>query len=272
MKNFYEELYFLIVALVLGIERNNIHSVITTKLSKRRLSYYDNLGDNVYLKVRMKYKEKLDLEYNFYPVTKKKFYLQYINSKSYHAFKKYISKEILTKNREWAHNFYQITDNKKFDKYIKKLEKCELKNKNIIENIDSIIANIKLSETNSNDIMQIKKYYQQITFGNIFNTLNIIRWINGKFCMTISEICKCEILNNFDKFNELEMLIYEYLYLVNKVSYYCKKNGIPYSIHVSKIVKIDIMDEVKKKQKKINEKLLELLNYIKGEYTWKIEQ
>lgn len=268
----YEELYFLVVANVLGIERNNIHSVITTKLSKRRLNYYDNLKDSTYLKVRMKYKEKLDLEYSFYPVTKKRFYLQYINSKSYHAFKKYISKEILDKNREWAHNFYQITDNKKFDRCIKKLKKSELKNKKITKNIDNIIKNIKLSENNSDDIMQIKKYYQQITFGNIFNTLNIIRWINGKFYMTIPDICKCEILNKFDKSSELERLIYEYLYLVNKVSYYCNKFGIPYSIHISRKVKIDIMNEVREKQNMVNKKLLELLNYIKEEYTWKIEQ
>ena len=39
----YEEMYFYIVSIILGIERNNIHSVITTKLNNDKIEKVENI-------------------------------------------------------------------------------------------------------------------------------------------------------------------------------------------------------------------------------------
>lgn len=259
----YEELYFCIIAEVLNVERNNLHSVITTKLSAKKSNYYNNLNDNIYLKVNMTYKNIFNYIYTFYPVTKKRFYLQYQNSKNYYSFNKYIKKELINNNREWAHNFYPIFNKEKFTNNLKKINNQEKYNKNIIKNIDDIINNINSSYSNSNNIKEIKKYYQQKTFGNIFNTLNIIRYINNDITYNLGDIFKTKFFTSIKDNDKIEKSIYEYLWLVKRISYYCKDNNIPYSIHKSHKVNIEFIKDVKIKQKEINKYLIEILEIIK---------
>ena len=100
----YEELYMYTIAQILNIKRERIHSVITTKLKNENIVF-----DDKPLKVILKYQTWMNF-YEYYPNTKKRFYLEYLNSKSREDFFKYLDTEINGLNREWAHNFLVISN------------------------------------------------------------------------------------------------------------------------------------------------------------------
>lgn len=265
----YEEIYFYIVSKVIGLKRNNLHSVITTKLSKKKLDYFDNLNDNQKLTVRLINEDYY--QYEFFPTTKKRFFLQYDNSKTYKAFNKYIKNEIQGLNREWAHNFYPINNNKQFNQNYHQLLKYEnkiLNNEKLKQLIsiqkDKINSKIKIE----NDISTIKKQYQQQAFYNIYNTLNIIRMYNNinyqekVTYFNINDIFKTQIYKQIDTNNKIEYNIYKYLWIVKKISVYCERHSIPYSIHKSQYVNIPFLKEVRKDLNIINKDLINILNII----------
>ncbi len=267
----YEELYFYIVSSILGIERNNLHSVITTKLSKRKTNYFNKLNDNKYLNVTLFCNEKEYFNYKFYSTTKKRFFLQYCNSKSFNAFNRYIKKEIRNENKEWAHNFLCILNNKFEKNYCKllKYEKKHLNKEKLIQKITCYEEKILEKPINSNEIIDIKKFYQQKELSNIYNILNIFRnyiMLNGKETnyFNLKTIFNTDIFRKLESFDIIQKRIYHYLYLLKKLSDYCYENNIPYSIHKQSKINYDL-SEIKSEYKLVNKELLKILNYMKGD-------
>lgn len=257
----YEEMYFYIVSIILGIERNNIHSVITTKLNNDKI---EKINNDKYLSVKLYYNRNNYFSYLFYPVTKKRFFLQYNNNKSFKAFNEYIEKEILNCNREWSHNFYPITNINKFYKNYDKLCKLE-KNQKISKLIKELEEQILKCNSPNSDISNIKRVYQQEMFANIFNTLNIIRMYINLFekkmnLYDLNSIFDYYIFENCDKVVED---IYKYLWLVKKISIYCKENNIIYSIHISDEIHIEWLGKVEKQRIIVQRHLLYVLDIIK---------
>ena len=248
----YEEMYFYIVSYVLGIKRNNIHSVITTKLNKK---FNSNANP---LTVRL-YKDDANyISYSFYENTKKRFFLQYNNSKSYKASNKYIIREILNENREWAHNFYVVLNEKRFNDNYSKLIKFEDRNR-LIDLIENVRKNIKKDVKLNNDISVIKRVYQQDMFANIYNTLNLVRMYNNKNLYTLNEVLNSSFFDDLDiKFN-----IYKYLWLVKKLSLYCLNNNIIYSIHVHGDINYQNLEQLENLRLVVCNNLLDVLKKLR---------
>lgn len=268
----YEELYFCIMASILNVERNNLHSVITTKLDNKKITIFDNNYDNKNLNINLMFNNKIIKNYLFYSTTKKRFFLQYDNNKSYHSFNKYIKKEIINENREWAHNFYPILNKEKFTKnYFKILnyEKANIKEIDLIKIIRLLRKRIIKKHIDNSDIKNIKKLYQQETLSNVFNVLCLFRNIDDIKYFNIDDIIKSKAFKKVNNYDNIVLHMYKYLWLLKRVSIYCNDNKISYSIHKSAKVDINFINEIIEMYIVIIDDLHYLLDYMEGLYAGK---
>ena len=224
----YEELYMYTIAQILNIKRERIHSVITTKLKNDEIIF-----DDKPLKVILKYQTWVS-SYEYYPNTKKRFYLEYLNSKSSADFFKYLETEIKGLNREWAHNFLVISNVSFNDKYEKLLqeEKKHLTKDNIDKLIEHLLTRLNKKDTEIN----LKKKYQVNMYYNIYNTLEVVRLKLIKDGYDIPKFNLIDFYNNIYFLNYIKKdsfkIIYNYLYLIKKLSLKISKDKEIFSIHV----------------------------------------
>lgn len=269
----YEEMYFYIAAQILGLKRNNLHSVITTKLSKDKLNYFDNVINKKELTVRIINKNNF-YEYKFFPTTKKRFFLQYDNNKSLKKISYYLCCEINGLNREWAHNIYILNNSKKNNIIIKKITMFENKiiNRDKINNlIDVRIKSIRQNnDIDINNIKEIKKIFQQKTYCDIYNTLNIVRMVNNYInnekdtLYNLPKIFSSSLYKQVRNHKEITYDIYKYLWYIKRISIYCKINNIPYSIHKDGNVDIFFINDIVELKKVIDRDLISILETVYG--------
>lgn len=256
-----EELYIYIISKLTNIKRSRIHAVITTKLNKKNMEKIKKQSSNLSLKIILKNKEWVD-SYEFEATTKKRFYLNYLNSKNINSFHKYLKKEIKSQNREWAHNFLAIKDESNWNKEYKKLlnyEKKKINKEKIKKQIKDLLNNLE-QETEIN----IKRKYQTNTYYNIYNTLEIVRnylILKGE---DIPNFNLLDFLNN-NKFLQVVSLkefeeIYYYLNLIEDLAYLLKERKEIFSIHYNNDLQNYITKELEEEYKKIKELLKEILN------------
>ena len=257
----YEELYMYTIAQILNIKRERIHSVITTKLKNEEI-----ILDDKPLKVILKYQTWIS-SYEYYPNTKKRFYLEYLNSKSSTSFFKYLEKEIKGLNREWTHNFLVISNFSFNDKYEKLIQvEKEYLTKN---NIDKLIEHL-LTRLNEKDLeINLKKKYQVNMYYNIYNTLEVVRLKLIKDGYDIPIFNLIEFYNNkyfleYVKKNNFK-LIYNYLYLVKKMSLKISQDNEIFSIHVDNDLNKYLDSEIINLYNTLTNILKEILLNVRGD-------
>ena len=256
-----EELYIYIISKLTNIKRSRIHAVITTKLNRKNIEKIKKQSSNNSLKIILKNKDWID-SYEFEATTKKRFYLNYLNSKNINSFYKYLRKEINCQNREWAHNFLVIKNESKWNSKYKKLlnyEKKKISKEKIEKQIKILLNNLE-QETEIN----VKRKYQTNTYYNIYNTLEIVR---NYLILTGENIPNFNLLNflNNNKFLQIISLkefeeIYRYLNLIEDLAYILKERKEVFSIHNNNDLQNYITKELEEGYQKIKELLKEILN------------
>jgi len=207
----YEEIIYYVLFSIFDLDRGKVHNMILSRINNPITTKINNKIDNDDLEILL-ICDTNQIKYKITGNIKNRIYLQYGNRKDIRTIYKYLKKEILSFNREWAHVFYIFTNEKKFLKYYNKLLKLEKKNlndekienrlvrlKNQIEYIDRIIV-----EANSESINDFKKIFQMEEFKLLYEYVSYKR-----------DLC---LLNNIDwKFINLED---NKNYLVNVSSFY----------------------------------------------------
>lgn len=231
-----------------------------------------NKMDRSKLRVILKYKNSV-IKYSYKSGKKRRFYLQYTNTRNISKLFDYLNKEILSHNYEYCHCFEIIKGKNIFNEMygalcineLKVINKYYINNK--IEKLKKKIKNNKVNITISS-IAQYKNNYQSITFEWIYEYVSIIRLILIKYNY------KIKYLNLFDIFNiqdnkeivnkDIFINIYEYMWNLEKLTVYCYENNINYGLHNSDIINYSTcqLDESLNKLKRLILNDLERLSEI----------
>lgn len=257
----YEEIVSYIISRIINKSRDCIDPTFIFNIETDNKTMITNKMDKNKLNIILKYKGK-EVKYSYKYGKKRRFYLQYINTRNVNALFKYLNNQILEHNNEWCHCFEIIKGEKTFNKlydeiYIKELK---LLNSNYIYNkINSLrekINNISLDNIN-NSISSYKKNYQSKTFEWIYEYISIIRFIlinngnNIKYLNLLNIYDIAEKNTNIDKriINE----IYKYMWNLEKLAVYCHRNNINYGLHNNDMINYSTkeLDESLEKLKKI---------------------
>ena len=140
----YEEIICFIVAKILRKRRDSIDPTFI-------LNFHDNkdkitkLMDNNILEIQLITKNEI-LNYTYSSAKKRRFYLQYLNSRNLSDLKEYLIEKIKMEDEEYTHCFDVIYGKKAFAKMYKQVfaEECKLITTNyIIQKIDSLINELQ---------------------------------------------------------------------------------------------------------------------------------
>ena len=235
----YEEIISYIISYVMNKTRDcidpmcifNMHSenkdMVTSKMNKNKLN------------IVLKYENK-EIKYSYKYGKKRRFYLQYMNSRDINKLFDYLNNEMLLHNHEWCHCFEVIKGkdifNKQYDKMYVQEEK-RLNNDYIRNKIKLLQENIKNSRKNimNNSISQYKKYYQSKTFEWIYEYISIIRFIMIKDNYRVKYLNLLEIYDLIDESliinKSIFVEIYRYMWYVERLSVCCYESKINYGLH-----------------------------------------
>lgn len=259
-----EEIYLYLASVLSHIKRNRIHAVITTKLSKKNLKKCTKVQTKRELTVTLKYQD-WSRSYTFYPTTKKRFYLNYRNSKSLRSFTHYLKKEIKNQNREWAHNFLAINKEEVWNQVYASLlhyEKKQIMKQKLKKQI------IDLEKRIENDSEQnVKKRYQTNMYYQIYNTLELVRCYLILNHEDIPYFNLIAFLKN-EKFlkivsKEEFRQIYAYLDQVEHLAYTLEQAGEIFSIHYDNDIKKYVNKELIKAYQEMQQELKNILNRLR---------
>lgn len=259
-----EEIYLYLASVLSHIKRNRIHAVITTKLSKKNLKKCTKVQTKRELTVTLKYQD-WSRSYTFYPTTKKRFYLNYRNSKSLRSFTHYLKKEIKNQNREWAHNFLAINKEEVWNQVYASLlhyEKRQITKQKLKKQI------IYLEKRIENDSEQnVKKRYQTNMYYQIYNTLELVRCYLILNHEDIPYFNLIAFLKN-EKFlkivsKEEFRQIYAYLDQVEHLAYTLEQAGEIFSIHYDNDIKKYVNKELIKAYQEMQQELKNILNRLR---------
>lgn len=240
----YEEIVLYIISRVINKSRDSIDPTFILNIEEYNKEIITKKMDKNKLNIILKYKNK-QIKYSYKYGKKRRFYLQYINTRRVDELFKYLDNQIIKHNSEWCHCFEVIKGKEIFNNLYNKLYTKELKiiNSNYIYNkvillkkqINNSSFNIK-----NNFICDYKYKYQSITFKWIYEYISIIRFIlieqkqNVKY-LNLLDIYKLSKKNtNINKkiFNK----IYKYMWSLEKMTVYCYKNNINYGLHNNDVI------------------------------------
>ena len=256
----YEEIVCYIITKILEKNRDDIDPKLIINFNKNSKKECESFMTNKDLEIILK-SEKKEIKYRYLSNKKKKFFLQYNNSKKIEDLEKYIMENgIIDYNLPWAHSFDIIYGNKKFEKIysnIIKVEKELLTNIYFKKQLELLIEEINAITLTPNEknIATIKKTYQSDVFTSFYKYCNVVRLYYIKNYYNIKNLKLYELYDIINtKHQKILDYIFRYIWEVKKISKYCNKNNISYSIHKNNI--IDNYDL---------EKLRELFYLIKNE-------
>lgn len=229
--------------------------IITTILKKRRdcidPEFILNFHNNKEIISKMMNSQELDIKlisnyetinYAYQSGKKRRFYLQYCNSRKLYDLQKELLAELMNENPEYLHCFKIILGDKVFSSMYEKIFDEELKiiNSNyILKKIDELNGKLlKKHKLKDNKICYIKELYQSYYFKIIFEYFSILRFILLLNGYKINYFNLLEIMRFFKEryvFNE----IYKYFWLVEKMANYSAFNHVPYSLHSEKKLNYD---------------------------------
>lgn len=239
----YEEIICFIVAKILRKRRDSIDPTFI-------LNFHDNkdkitkLMDNNILEIQLITKNEI-LNYTYSSAKKRRFYLQYLNSRNLSDLKEYLIEKIKMEDEEYTHCFDVIYGKKAFAKMYKQVfaEECKLITTNyIIQKIDSLINELQEQyELKSNKICDVKHYYQSHHFNIIFKYFSILRCILINDGKQIQYFNLLEIMSQYQQ-EDVFYEIYKYFWLVEKLSNYCIIQNIPYGLHNDNVLKYNFTE------------------------------
>ena len=240
----YEEIVSYIISRIINKSRDCIDPTFIFNVEDKNKVMVTSKMDKSELKVILKYRKK-EVKYTYKSGKKRRFYLQYINSRNLNKLFDYLNCEVNNDNYEWCHCFEIIKGKSVFNEMYNNLYLNELKKINVdyinikINRLKNTINNNKINII-INSISQYKKNYQSKVFELIYEYVSIVRFILMK------ENYNVKFLNLFDIYDindskdiinrYIFMKIYEYMWSLEKLTVYCHENKINYGLHNSDII------------------------------------
>lgn len=235
----YEEVISYIISRVINKSRDCIDPTFIFNIQSENKNMITTKMDKSKLKVILKYKNK-EIKYSYKIGKKRRFYLQYTNTRDINKLFNYLRVEIDRNNKEWCHCFEVIKGKNIFNKLYDKLyiQEQKLINNDYISNkINLLKKTIKSSKKNiiNNSISQYKKYYQSKTFEWVYEYISIVRYVFIKENYIVKYLNLLDIYDMLKKNSivnkNLLIDIYEYMWNLEKLTVYCCENSINYGLH-----------------------------------------
>ena len=267
----YEELFYYMICKTLDKPRKSVHSIITAFNDEKNIKQIQKYMDNSNIDIVLKEKNKI-INYTIPYISKKRFYLQYLNNKNYKViFNNIINQYNSIGIYEWSNNFLFLNNNnlvqKYYDNYITYL----------FENIDTIkIKNLyeKIIEAINKPILKfdciknIKNTIQMNELHIIYNSVLLLQIINYKKNGSRIYNSYNDIIDKTtDKIKKIINMFHEYNYYIIKLNLLFEQNKIEYSIHTEEKINLNkhldiklLLNETINYREKINKNILELLN------------
>lgn len=240
----YEEIVSYVISRVINKSRDCIDPTFIFNIQLNNKNAITNKMDKSKLNIILKYNDK-EIKYSYNAGKKRRFYLQYTNTRDINKMFSYINNEINNHNEEWCHSFEIIKGKNIFDKlyneiYIK--EQNFINNAYISNKIKILKETIKDSKNNITNsfISQYKSYYQSKTFEWIYQYVSIIRFILIKENYIVKYL---NLLDIYDIVKENTIInkdilvdIYKYMWNLEKLSVFCYENKINYGLHNNTLI------------------------------------
>lgn len=235
----YEEIVSYIISRVINKSRDCIDPTFIFNIQSENKTMITSKMDKRKLRVILKYKSK-EIKYSYKNGKKRRFYLQYTNTRDINKLFNYLNNETNKHNEEWCHCFEVIKGKNIFNNLYDKMyiqEQNFVNNDYISNKINILKETIKVSKKNiiNNSISQYKNYYQSKTFEWIYEYISIIRFILIKENHIVKYL---NLLNIYDMIEENSVInknilieIYKYMWNLEKLSVYCYENKINYGLH-----------------------------------------
>lgn len=265
----YEEIVCYIITTILKKTRDDIDPKLTINFDKSLKKEYEKMMDDKDLKIALK-SNNFKIEYNYRYNKKKKFFLQYNNSKTLKDLQDYIyNNGIIFINQPWAHSFDIIFGKENFEKMYKTIynkEKKLITHEYICFQIELLIANFNNFKFNNEKkcISGIKKEYQSEIFTLFYKFLNILRlyYISlGNEIKYLSIYSLYDIVETRDK--KIVNQILEYIWEIRKMSNFCNLNNVNYSLHANDIFEGYDLNKIQLKYEKIQKSIKKKLEEMK---------
>lgn len=269
----YEELFYYMISEIFKYPRRTVHSIITAFNNKTNIKYVQqNMNDEDIIVTLID--KDLTVRYTIPNLSKKRFYLQYLNNKNYKKIFKNLT--IIYDNdgiQEWSNNFLFLNENrlvtKCYEEYISHILKSINLNK-INKYYNQINTELCIENLDFSYIKNIKKVVQMNELHFIYNSITILQLLifikeKGGFYNSFEDI----INNANESLKKIINYFYEYNYKLIHLNMIFEKYNLEYSIHTNQ--KIDLnqysllkneIDYIIKFIYNINEKILKI---IKGE-------
>lgn len=240
----YEEIISYIISRVINKSRDCIDPTFIFNIQSENKTMITSKMDKSKLRIILKYKNK-EIKYSYKYGKKRRFYLQYTNTRDINKLFNYLNNEMNKYNEEWCHCFEVIKGKNTFNKLYDKMyiQEQNLVNNDYISNkINVLKETIKDSRKNiiNKSISQYKSYYQSKTFEWLYEYISIIRFI------LIKENHIVKYLNLIDIYDMIEensiinknilIEIYKYMWNLEKLSVYCYENKINYGLHNDDVI------------------------------------
>ena len=220
----FEEIVCYIISRVINKSRDSIDPTFIFNIQIKNKSMITSKMDKNKLSIILKYK-KNEIKYSYKYGKKRRFYLQYTNTRDINELFNYLSDELINCNEEWCHCFEIIKGKEAFDNLYDKVYLKELmfiNNSYINKKINLLINNIKKDKKNITNsfISEYKNYYQSTIFKYIYEYISIIRFILIKEKNTVKYLNLIDIYNLLQTKNEINKYIfieiYKYIRLLTK--------------------------------------------------------
>lgn len=240
----FEEIVCYIISRVINKSRDSIDPTFIFNIQIKNKSMITSKMDKNKLSIILKYK-KNEIKYSYKYGKKRRFYLQYTNTRDINELFNYLSDELIKCNEEWCHCFEIIKGKEAFDNLYDKVYLKELmfiNNSYINKKINLLINNIKKDKKNITNsfISEYKNYYQSTIFKYIYEYISIIRFILIKEKNTVKYLNLIDIYNLLQTKNEINkdifIEIYKYMWNLEKLSLYCYENNINYGLHNNTVI------------------------------------
>ncbi|MGN1000324.1 MAG: nucleotidyltransferase domain-containing protein [Bacilli bacterium] len=240
----YEEIISYIISRVINKSRDCIDPTFIFNIQSENKTMITSKMDKSKLRVILKYKNK-EIKYSYKNGKKRRFYLQYTNTRDINKLFNYLNNEMNEDNEEWCHCFEVIKGKNIFNKLYDKMyiqEQNFINNDYINNKITVLKKIIKDSKKNiiSSSISQYKNYYQSKTFEWIYEYISIIRFILIKENHIVKYL---NLLDIYDMIEENSIInkdilikIYKYMWNLEKLSVYCYENKINYGLHNDDVI------------------------------------
>lgn len=269
----YEEIISYIISRVINKSRDCIDPTFIFNIQCENKTMITSKMDKSKLRVILKYKNN-EIKYSYKNGKKRRFYLQYTNTRDINKLFNYINNEMNKHNEEWCHCFEVIKGKNIFNKLYDKMyiqEQNLINNDYISNKINTLKETIKVSRRNiiNNSISQYKNYYQSKTFEWIYEYISIIRFILIKEKRIVKYL---NLLDIYDMIEENSTInkdilieIYKYMWNLKKLSVYCYENKINYGLHNDDVIDYST-EELDENLKLLKNQILNDLERLGGLY------